>query len=103
MIYNWYDQVLPPEMCIGYFTVSLTSVSLFLFLRCSVCMKTLSSWYFEKLGLLYCKDDYWSKFAESCNNCSLLITGPVMVSPICIIPQQLFLTLSLVSQSSHSH
>ncbi|XP_064618715.1 LIM domain kinase 1-like isoform X2 [Lineus longissimus] len=43
-------------------------------------MKTLTSWYFEKLGLLYCKDDYWSKFAESCNNCSHLITGPVMVA-----------------------
>ena len=51
--------------------------------RCSVCQKALTSWYFEKGGALYCKDDYWSKFGESCNGCTSVITGPVMVSVTC--------------------
>lgn len=36
---------------------------------CSACDAQLSSWYFEKDGLLFCKDDYWSKFGESCQQC----------------------------------
>lgn len=48
--------------------------------RCSVCDGQLSSWYFEKDGLLFCKDDYWSKFGESCQQCGAVITGPVMVA-----------------------
>ncbi|XP_055374814.1 LIM domain kinase 1 isoform X2 [Condylostylus longicornis] len=48
--------------------------------RCSACDAKLSSWYFEKDGLLFCRDDYWSKFGESCQQCSNVITGPVMVA-----------------------
>ncbi|KAG4079659.1 hypothetical protein HA402_010439 [Bradysia odoriphaga] len=48
--------------------------------RCSACDAQLSSWYFEKDGLLFCKNDYWTKFGESCQQCSEIITGPVMVA-----------------------
>ncbi|XP_042898426.1 LIM domain kinase 1 isoform X2 [Parasteatoda tepidariorum] len=48
--------------------------------RCSVCDILLSNWYFEKEGLLFCKDDYWSKYGESCQDCNAVITGPVMVA-----------------------
>lgn len=37
--------------------------------RCSACDAQLSSWYFEKDGLLFCRDDYWMKFGESCQQC----------------------------------
>ena len=40
-----------------------------LFFRCSACDAALSSWYFEKDGLLFCKDHYWSKYGESCQQC----------------------------------
>lgn len=48
--------------------------------RCSACDSQLSSWYFEKDGMLFCKDDYWTKFGESCQQCGQVITGPVMVA-----------------------
>ena len=48
--------------------------------RCSSCKVCLSDWYFERDGRLFCRDDYWSKFGESCNRCGHVITGPVMVS-----------------------
>lgn len=37
--------------------------------RCSACDAALSNWYFEKDGLLFCKDDYWAKYGESCQDC----------------------------------
>lgn len=37
--------------------------------RCSACDVALSSWYFEKDGLLFCKEDYWTKYGESCQDC----------------------------------
>ncbi|XP_013784173.1 LIM domain kinase 1-like isoform X2 [Limulus polyphemus] len=48
--------------------------------RCSVCDIPLSNWYFEKDGLLFCKNDYWAKYGEACQNCGEIITGPVMVA-----------------------
>ncbi|XP_054717918.1 LIM domain kinase 1-like [Uloborus diversus] len=51
-----------------------------LYIRCSVCDILLSDWYFEKDGLLFCKDDYGSKYGESCQDCNEVITGPVMVA-----------------------
>ncbi|XP_055854469.1 LIM domain kinase 1 isoform X2 [Episyrphus balteatus] len=48
--------------------------------RCSVCDNQLSSWYFERNGLLFCKDDYWTQFGQSCQQCNVIITGPVMVA-----------------------
>nr|CAD7201759.1 unnamed protein product [Timema douglasi] len=48
--------------------------------RCSACDAALSNWYFEKDGLLFCKDDYWAKYGESCQDCGHIITGPVMVA-----------------------
>lgn len=39
------------------------------FFRCSACDVTLSSWYFEKDGLLFCKNDYWKKYGEACQDC----------------------------------
>lgn len=51
-------------------------------LRCSVCCDHLTNWYYEKDGKLYCRKHYWEKFGEHCHGCSLLMTGPAMVSPI---------------------
>ncbi|XP_067015771.1 LIM domain kinase 1 [Anabrus simplex] len=48
--------------------------------RCSACDAALSNWYFEKDGLLFCKDDYWAKYGEACQDCGQVITGPVMVA-----------------------
>ncbi|KAF5271995.1 hypothetical protein FQR65_LT04976 [Abscondita terminalis] len=48
--------------------------------RCSACDASLSNWYFEKDGLLFCKDDYWTRYGECCQQCSQIITGPVMVA-----------------------
>ncbi|XP_020287236.1 LIM domain kinase 1 isoform X2 [Pseudomyrmex gracilis] len=48
--------------------------------RCSVCDVGLSSWYFEKDGLLFCKDDYWAAYGEACQGCNQIITGPVMLA-----------------------
>ncbi|XP_049291407.1 LIM domain kinase 1 isoform X1 [Anopheles funestus] len=46
--------------------------------RCSVCDARLSSWYFEKDGMLFCRDDHWSKFGERCQQCTEFISGPAM-------------------------
>ncbi|XP_076231426.1 LIM domain kinase 1 isoform X2 [Calliopsis andreniformis] len=48
--------------------------------RCSACDVGLSSWYFEKDGLLFCKDDYWAAYGEACQGCGQIITGPVMLA-----------------------
>ncbi|KAL8560041.1 hypothetical protein ACOMHN_041510 [Nucella lapillus] len=48
--------------------------------RCSTCQRCLNNWYFEKDGQLYCRHDYWAKFGTACNNCSQIITGPLMVA-----------------------
>ncbi|KAG1682198.1 LIM domain kinase 1 [Nymphon striatum] len=48
--------------------------------RCSVCKEALTTWYFEKDGLLFCKHDYWAKYGESCQNCNEIISGPVMIA-----------------------
>ncbi|XP_017790245.1 PREDICTED: LIM domain kinase 1 [Habropoda laboriosa] len=47
---------------------------------CSACDIGLSSWYFEKDGLLFCKDDYWAAYGEACQGCGQIITGPVMLA-----------------------
>lgn len=52
----------------------------FCLLRCSVCCDHLTNWYYEKDGKLYCRNHYWEKFGELCHGCSLLMTGPAMVS-----------------------
>uniref|UniRef100_A0A182MXV1 LIM domain kinase 1 n=1 Tax=Anopheles dirus TaxID=7168 RepID=A0A182MXV1_9DIPT len=46
--------------------------------RCSVCDARLSSWYFEKDGLLFCRDDYCTKYGDCCQQCSQCISGPAM-------------------------
>ncbi|XP_052757691.1 LIM domain kinase 1 isoform X2 [Galleria mellonella] len=46
--------------------------------RCSVCDALLSTWYFEKAGLLFCQNDYWMRFGENCQQCGQVMTGPVM-------------------------
>lgn len=38
--------------------------------RCSACDAALSNWYFEKDGLLFCKEDYWNRYGEACQQCS---------------------------------
>ncbi|XP_057319682.1 LIM domain kinase 1 isoform X1 [Microplitis mediator] len=48
--------------------------------QCSACDASLSSWYFEKDGLLFCKDDYWAAYGEACQSCGQVITGPVMLA-----------------------
>lgn len=50
--------------------------------RCSACdcLMYSSNFYFEKDGLLFCKDDYWRKFGECCQECSQLVSGPIMIA-----------------------
>lgn len=61
-------------------SVTLSVVFFFCLLRCSVCCDHLTNWYYEKDGKLYCRNHYWEKFGELCHGCSLLMTGPAMVS-----------------------
>jgi len=39
-----------------------------------------TNFYFEKHGLLFCKDDYWRKFGESCQKCGEVVSGPIMIA-----------------------
>ncbi|CAH2052611.1 unnamed protein product, partial [Iphiclides podalirius] len=48
--------------------------------RCSVCDAPLSTWYFEKGGLLFCRNDYWARYGDNCQQCTQVITGPVMAA-----------------------
>uniref|UniRef100_A0A8C9W209 LIM domain kinase 1 n=1 Tax=Scleropages formosus TaxID=113540 RepID=A0A8C9W209_SCLFO len=49
--------------------------------RCCECSASLSHWYYEKEGQLFCKKDYWAKFGELCQGCSEPIsTGLIMVA-----------------------
>ncbi|KAH8289760.1 hypothetical protein KR054_010473 [Drosophila jambulina] len=48
--------------------------------RCSVCEGHLHNWYFEREGLLYCREDYYGRFGDACQQCTAVITGPVMVA-----------------------
>ncbi|XP_014858218.1 PREDICTED: LIM domain kinase 1-like isoform X3 [Poecilia mexicana] len=49
--------------------------------RCSECSASLSHWYYEKDGRLYCKKDYWAKFGELCHGCNdPITTGLIMVA-----------------------
>ncbi|XP_068623901.1 LIM domain kinase 1 [Battus philenor] len=48
--------------------------------RCSVCDAALSTWYFEKAGLLFCQNDYWKRYGDNCQQCAQVITGPVMAA-----------------------
>ncbi|KTF80526.1 hypothetical protein cypCar_00033973 [Cyprinus carpio] len=41
---------------------------------CCECGASLSHWYYEKDGRLFCKKDYWAKFGELCHGCSEPIT-----------------------------
>nr|XP_014344565.1 PREDICTED: LIM domain kinase 2 [Latimeria chalumnae] len=47
---------------------------------CSECQDHLINWYYQRDGKLYCPKDYWEKFGDSCHGCTLVMTGPVMVS-----------------------
>lgn len=58
-------------------------------LRCSVCCDHLTNWYYEKDGKLYCRKHYWEKFGELCHGCSLLMTGPAMVSLLHLLSRDL--------------
>ncbi|KAL6116172.1 limk1 [Pungitius sinensis] len=63
--------------------------------RCCECSASLSHWYYEKDGQLYCKKDYWVKFGELCHGCNdpittglIMVTGSLrslssLVSPAC--------------------
>ncbi|XP_046732877.1 LIM domain kinase 1a isoform X2 [Silurus meridionalis] len=48
---------------------------------CCECSASLSRWYYEKDGRLFCRKDYWAKFGELCHGCSEPITtGLIMVA-----------------------
>uniref|UniRef100_A0A8C4EDG7 LIM domain kinase 1 n=1 Tax=Dicentrarchus labrax TaxID=13489 RepID=A0A8C4EDG7_DICLA len=50
-------------------------------LRCCECSASLSHWYYEKDGRLFCKKDYWAKFGELCHGCNdPITTGLIMVA-----------------------
>eukprot|EP00066_Takifugu_rubripes_P017523 XP_011606789.1 PREDICTED: LOW QUALITY PROTEIN: LIM domain kinase 1-like [Takifugu rubripes] len=49
--------------------------------RCCECSASLSRWYYEKDGRLFCKNDYWAKFGELCHGCNdPIATGLIMVA-----------------------
>uniref|UniRef100_A0AAZ3QE71 LIM domain kinase 1 n=1 Tax=Oncorhynchus tshawytscha TaxID=74940 RepID=A0AAZ3QE71_ONCTS len=49
--------------------------------RISLCSASLSHWYYEKEGRLFCKKDYWAKFGELCHGCNdPITTGLIMVA-----------------------
>ncbi|XP_050353736.1 LIM domain kinase 1 isoform X3 [Nymphalis io] len=48
--------------------------------RCSECDAQLTTWYFEKSGMLFCQADYWTRYGDNCQQCSQVITGPVMAA-----------------------
>ncbi|XP_019741590.1 LIM domain kinase 1a isoform X2 [Hippocampus comes] len=49
--------------------------------KCCECSSSLSHWYYEKDGRLFCKNDYWAKFGELCHGCNdLITTGLIMVA-----------------------
>ncbi|XP_014018216.2 LIM domain kinase 1 isoform X1 [Salmo salar] len=49
--------------------------------RCCECSASLSHWYYEKEGRLFCKKDYWAKFGELCHGCNdPITTGLIMVA-----------------------
>lgn len=49
--------------------------------RCCDCECSLSHWYYEREGQLYCKKHYWSRFGEQCHGCKETVsTGLVMVA-----------------------
>uniref|UniRef100_A0A8C6T0V6 LIM domain kinase 1 n=1 Tax=Neogobius melanostomus TaxID=47308 RepID=A0A8C6T0V6_9GOBI len=48
---------------------------------CCECSASLSHWYYEKDGRLFCKKDYWAKFGELCHGCNdPITTGLIMVA-----------------------
>lgn len=51
------------------------TILLVLCCRCSACDAALSNWYFEKDGLLFCKEDYWARYGEACQQCSQVSYG----------------------------
>uniref|UniRef100_A0AAZ3S1D0 LIM domain kinase 1 n=1 Tax=Oncorhynchus tshawytscha TaxID=74940 RepID=A0AAZ3S1D0_ONCTS len=49
--------------------------------QCCECSASLSHWYYEKEGRLFCKKDYWAKFGELCHGCNdPITTGLIMVA-----------------------
>uniref|UniRef100_A0A4W5PTI4 LIM domain kinase 1 n=1 Tax=Hucho hucho TaxID=62062 RepID=A0A4W5PTI4_9TELE len=49
--------------------------------RCCQCSASLSHWYYQKEGRLFCKKDYWDKFGELCHGCNdPITTGLIMVA-----------------------
>ncbi|XP_053729118.1 LIM domain kinase 1a isoform X1 [Synchiropus splendidus] len=49
--------------------------------RCCECSTSLSHWYYEKDGHLFCKEDYWAKYGELCHGCNdPITTGLIMVA-----------------------
>ncbi|ROL53201.1 LIM domain kinase 1, partial [Anabarilius grahami] len=51
---------------------------------CCECGASLSHWYYEKDGRLFCKKDYWAKFGELCHGCSEPITTGLIMTHIFI-------------------
>ncbi|XP_053729122.1 LIM domain kinase 1a isoform X4 [Synchiropus splendidus] len=49
--------------------------------KCCECSTSLSHWYYEKDGHLFCKEDYWAKYGELCHGCNdPITTGLIMVA-----------------------
>ncbi|KAG5844756.1 hypothetical protein ANANG_G00165930 [Anguilla anguilla] len=49
--------------------------------RCCECRASLSHWYYEKEGQLFCKRDYWARFGELCNGCTETISTGLIMRP----------------------
>ncbi|KAF3847768.1 hypothetical protein F7725_020796 [Dissostichus mawsoni] len=49
---------------------------------CCECSASLSHWYYEKEGRLFCKKDYWAKFGELCHGCNDPITTGLIMNEL---------------------
>lgn len=80
--YNIVSNLGPTQKVLSLKWLPLTLCLCCVICRCCECGASLSHWYYEKDGRLFCKKDYWAKFGELCHGCSEPITtGLIMVSP----------------------
>ncbi|KAM7399443.1 hypothetical protein PAMP_018716 [Pampus punctatissimus] len=64
--------------------------------RCCECSASLSHWYYEKDGQLFCKKDYWAKFGELCHGCNDPITTGLIMGWLLMIT-----SVMLIISSQH--
>lgn len=78
---TWFYHQIPIKIVLINCSTAHVSLSVSSSVRCCECSASLSHWYYEKDGRLFCKKDYWAKFGELCHGCNdPITTGLIMVS-----------------------